>query len=184
MRDCHFQIAVFFFLYFFFIFFYEKIGFANKGIRNLSRALKENKNLRYLNVDYNSFQNKVIRNLCGMLKVNRSLTQISTERLLGIVGKEDREYREKKMNFLLFCNQMWSPQFHCKYPRVFMDASLCFVLVLKRIQKSLKISLPKFIKFEIIKRIDLRSFSHLVKTEKDRKRKRVVDEDSFDSDII
>ena len=64
----------------------------------------------------------------------------------------------KKIDFLLNCNKSWKLNNHVYFFKKFKDAVFSFLLCMKEMQKSFNLKVPKFVLFEIIKKIDRRSF--------------------------
>lgn len=59
----------------------------------------------------------------------------------------------QKHNYI--CVAHWSPEFHKNYHNAFKNTIWTFILVLKRVEIQTGLKMPKFMKFEIIKKIDI-----------------------------
>jgi hypothetical protein len=74
---------------------------------------------------------------------------------------EDFKNDEKiiqKFEYLLKCNQKWSPEIHSECSKSFKQTIQTFLLCMKCNQNKTKLKIPKFVLFEIIKVIDQKSF--------------------------
>ena len=150
----------------------------DSGIDALSNSLKKNDTLKTLNLSYNyDLTKNSLLPLIDAIKENSSLQSLylSEVEIDPICEKklvESLKYNNTlsfislnsisslpKVNFLLNANSVWDHKEHStKYDIYFLSAVKSLVLSLKRIQNQSQIKIPKFVLFEIIKRIDKKSF--------------------------
>ena len=84
--------------------------------------------------------------LIDLLKTNDSLIDVSVR-------------KDEKLNYLLNCNLEWKPDHHLHYSsKQFKKNVFAFVCCLKRIEEKLPFKFGKFVLFEMIKKIDRKSF--------------------------
>ena len=65
---------------------------------------------------------------------------------------------DEKLEYLLNCNLEWKPDDHLSFSEYFKKNIFTFVCCLKRIEKKLPFKFGKFVLFEMIKKIDRKSF--------------------------
>ena len=155
-----------------------------KGLKLLFKNLKSNHSLKCISFHIPKLDSK--KNfflLVDLLKTNDTITELNYT-----PGRAIRSYVTPLVKYLLNCNVEWKPNHHLSFSKCFLDCVFLFVCCLKRIEKKLPFKFGKFVLFEIIKKIERKSFLHLdfpgeqsideeeSKTE-NRKRKREEDDD-------
>ena len=103
--------------------------------------------------------------LVKCLQVNSNLKEINY--LNNCVGGEHLD----RFDFLIKSNQGWKNSFHLFLPLLVKKSFFTFLLFLKRNQKRNKIKIPKFVLFEIFKRVDMKSFYPLIFKKKKAKKR-------------
>ena len=153
---------------------------SKEGMKIFFRVLKSNHSLKKLYIDQYDTGDDVVSFLIDMIRVNRSIIQVDI-----YPGGENGE----TLKYLLNCNVRWKPDNHLSFSEYFKKNVFKFVCCLKRIEKKLLFKFGRFILFEMIKRIDRKSFLHLDFAEKqpfdeedersdNRKRKRDKEEEN------
>ena len=137
----------------------------NENILSLSESLSQNNSIKYLYLSLNSFNEIGVDHLHNALKVNHSLSKIELDNLTNYVNKSS-------MDMVLWFNSKWSVGTHTTSPYPFRFAVSSFLFCLKRIQSETKLKIPKFVVFEIIKRIDKKSFHNFIKTNEESPKKK------------
>ena len=130
----------------------------------LSEALKVNNSLKEINIRRKYFYKKEVGLLVEAAFKNNSLNKISLNCDPSIL---------EKINFLLSCNLEWNCSIHNSLFPEFNCSIFVFLLCLNEIHNFLQFKIPKFVLFEIFKKIDRKSFFLLWKNNRkfDKKRK-------------
>ena len=117
----------------------------------LFEYLKKNHTLKHLDISKCGLSWKeLIPKIIDLIKTNDTLLEIETI------------YIDNQINYLLDCNVKWSPDYHSSSnSKIFIGSVFTFVCCLKSFEKNLPFKIVKFILFEIIKKIDRKSFQHL-----------------------
>ena len=128
--------------------FENKIG--EKGFENLCDILKPNQSLKKLFFTRNFYETKSISlQLVDLLKTNNSICKID-EKNGGLMAK-----------YFLNCNKEWKKEIHHKFSKSFKNSVFSFVCCLKKIEQNLPFKMGKFVVFEIIKKVERKSFQQL-----------------------
>ena len=110
------------------------------------------KKIKYSNI---FVQLDTLQSIYNSLKKNFNLTRL---KIMDLYQSEKYNFFDRKIRFLLNCNKLWKPNNHIYFSQCFRRSVFTLVLCLRQKQNSLFFKIPKFILFEIIKRINRRSF--------------------------
>ena len=153
-----------------------------RGLLCLSELINYNTTLESLHFGCDQMENETIDLICENLEKNQNLKSINlpfefkeygTQKIINLLFKNsslleielDEEYEDdfpidskNKINFLLDCNQQWNPLKHSSYFKEFKVSVFSFLLCLQQLKKRLFFKLPRFVLYEILKRINRKSF--------------------------
>ena len=153
------------------------------GMKYLCDSLIYNNTLSELDLSKNKIGEEGSKYLCQVLEINSSLKKV-------VLDKTSFEI-DQKIFFLLECNIEWNPFTHSLFFDEFKSTVFCFLVCLNEKQKNFFFKIPKFVKFEIIKKIERKSYLDKRKKreivpfmikEKKRKREYDIEQSSFEDD--
>jgi hypothetical protein len=114
-----------------------------------------------------------------LLKINSSLTTIG---LYGNSYKNTEIYRQ--VEFLITCNVEWNPQSHSYLFEEFYSFFFEFLICLTIKQKQFNMKIPKFVLFEIIKRIDRKDLFSLYDEDVDENERKSIKEGPNSNQVV
>ena len=162
----------------------NRIG--NYGMKYISESLKINKVIEEIDLSSNRIDEEGAEYLSEMLESNDTLNlidfsfnEINSQGAYCIVESLKNNYNLKKIiifnqkncdsnfnfdiQFMIQCNQIWNPEIHRILSPLIKRIIILFVFCLRDLQKRNKLKIPKFVLFEILKKIDRKSFFNLWK---------------------
>ena len=140
----------------------NKIG--ENGANFLSESIKYNSSLTEIYMSCNRINLEGAKMILESLKLNSTLIK-----LLILNNKFHSNYIFHQFEFYTKCNESWNTSLHIDLTCSFKSSVYTWLLVAKFFERKLVFRIPKFILFEIIKKIDRKSFSPL---HNENKRKR------------
>ena len=131
----------------------SKNNIDDDSFKLVCESLKTNKNISILDLSENLISEEAANCLFDVLKENKTLRKINlifnyiSPRFVG------------NLNLHLENNFLWDPSIHSSMDKFFQKSIFSFLLILKSFGKSTNaFKIPKFVVFEIIKKIDRNSF--------------------------
>ena len=124
---------------------YNNIG--HKGFKILMESLKKNETLKEIEVEGNKMGYLDSKLIFDSIKKNKQICRIKYNQIFS-----------DQVEIILQCNLDWSPSLHSSFLSLFRFSVFCFLVCVK---KTFHFRIPKFVLFEIIKKIDRKSYYKL-----------------------
>ena len=142
-----------------------KLSNCNLQTHNYFENLKNNQTLTSLDLSRNYLNLnalKYISEIKSLKELNIEKIPIETRHIVSILSTNHSLIKihgvDKTVWPLLFANTEWKPSKHIFHSFSFQYSVFSFLLSLKVLQKNLDFKIPKFVLFEIIKKIDKKAY--------------------------
>ena len=136
----------------------SKNNLGIEGFELVCNSLQFNSVITSLDISQNKIsvlENKENQNFLNFLLKNKSLKNLFFE--LNFFDP----VLQSKLEYIICCNNRWTPSSYLPFHQRFFECVFSFFLCIKKIQKKINFKIPKFVLYEIVQRIDRKSFFHL-----------------------
>ena len=121
-----------------------------EGVEKICKILENNKTMKEIDISKAFFIPKEsYKHFVSTLKINNTLETL--------IYEENNSYHQE-IKLLLECNKEWSPSLHSSLFKEFRSTLKVFLFCLREYQCAFNFKIPKYVVFEIIKRIDRKSY--------------------------